>query len=98
MTIGFLVELLLPKSIINSNKSNNNNNNGKDWIKKKLRSLASLLGKLSKKALESLPAILGAIVSFLLNLAKSTVGFLANNIWLLITGFVTLLYYMITKK
>ena len=67
-------------------------------LKKTLRSLASLLGKLGKKALESLPAIIGTIVSFLLNLAKKTVGFLADNTLALIIGFVTIIFYIIKNN
>ena len=46
----------------------------KEWIRNKLKVLASLSGQLGIKAAESLPGIIGGIVSWILNRAKDVVG------------------------
>ena len=46
----------------------------KEWIKNKLKALASLLGRLGIKTAEALPGIIGAIISWILNRAKDVVG------------------------
>ena len=46
----------------------------KEWVRSKLKALASLLGKLGMKAAEALPGITGGIVSWILNRAKDEVG------------------------
>ena len=60
--------------------------------KNKLKALSRLLGKLADKALASLPGIIGAILSWLLNRAKEVIGWLSQNIWALITGVGVLIY------
>ena len=45
----------------------------KEWIRNKLKALASLLGKLGMKAAEALPGIIGGIISWILNRAKDAV-------------------------
>ena len=35
----------------------------KEWVRSKLKALASLLGKLGKKVAEALPGIIGGIIS-----------------------------------
>ena len=73
--------------------------NTKEWIRNKLKALASLLGKLGAKAAEALPGIIGAIISWILNRAKEVVGWLSQNLWALIVGIRGLLYtYMVTKR
>ena len=42
----------------------------KEWIRNKLKALASLLGRLGIKAAEALPGIIGGIISWILNRAK----------------------------
>ena len=46
----------------------------KEWVRSKLKALASLLGKLGMKAAEALPGIIGGIISWILNRAKDVVG------------------------
>ena len=46
----------------------------KEWVKKQLKHLASLLSKLAGKAGAALPGIIGSIVSWLLNLLSKTAG------------------------
>ena len=46
----------------------------KEWVRNKLKALASLLGKLGMKAAEALPGIIGGIISWILNRAKDVVG------------------------
>ena len=41
----------------------------KEWIRNKLKALASLLGRLGIKAAEALPGIIGGIISWILNRA-----------------------------
>ena len=66
--------------------------------KKQIKTLSQLLGKLADKALESLPGIIGPIISWILNRAKEVVGWLSQNSWALITGIGVLIYtYLMTK-
>ena len=45
-----------------------------EWIRNKLKALASLLGRLGIKAAEALPGIIGGIISWILNRARDVVG------------------------
>ena len=71
----------------------------KGWIRNKLKVLASLLGKLGMKAAESLPGIIGGIISWILNRAKHVVGWVSQDVWALVVGIGGLFYtYMVTRK
>ena len=71
----------------------------REWIKNKLKALSQLLGKLADKALQSLPGIIGSVLSWILNRAKEVVGWLSQNLWALIRGVGVLIYtYFMTKK
>ena len=71
----------------------------KEWIRNKLKALASLLGKLGVKAAEALPVIIGGIISWILNRAKDVVGWVSQNLWALVVGIGGLIYtYMVTRK
>ena len=104
MTLGALIEALLggpsttstptPQSTTTSDKKGG----AREWIKNKLKALSQLLGKLSDKALASLPGIIGSIISWILNRAKEVIGWLSQNLWALITGVGVLIYtYFMTK-
>ena len=103
MAIGVLIEALLggpsmstpkPQSTTTSDKKGG----AREWIKNKLKALSQLLGKLADKALASLPGIIGSILSWILNRAKEVVGWLSQNLWVLITGVGVLVYtYFMTK-
>ena len=103
MAIGVLIEALLgppsasaPKSV--GTRGGDKKGGAREWIKNKLKALSQLLGKLADKALVSLPAILGSIISWILNRAKEVVGWLSQNLWALITGVGVLIYtYFMTK-
>ena len=70
----------------------------KEWLKNKPKALASLLGRLGMKAAEALPGIIGAIISWVLNRATGVVGWVSQNLWVLVVGIRGLLYtYMVTK-
>ena len=56
----------------------------KEWIRNKLKALASLPGKLGVKAAEALPSIIGEILSWILNRAKEVVGWVSQNLWALV--------------
>ena len=58
----------------------------KEWIRNKLKALASLLGRLRIKAAAALPRIIGGIISWILNRAKDVVGWVSQNLWALIVG------------
>ena len=69
------------------------------WIRKKLKALASLLGRLGMKAAEAQPGIIGGIISWILNRAKDIVGWVSQNLWALVVGIGGLIYtYMVTRK
>ena len=71
----------------------------KEWVRSKLKALASLLGKLGMKAAEALPGITGGIISWILNRAKDVVGCSSQNLWALVVGIGGLIYtYMVTRK
>ena len=104
MTLGVLIEALLggpsttstptSQSITTSDKKGG----AREWIKNKLKALSQLLGKLADKALASLPGIIGSILSWILNRAKEVIGWLSQNLWVLITGIGVLIYtYFMTK-
>ena len=99
MAIGVLVEALLggPSVPTTTTSSSTSSGDGKGsgarvWIKNKLKALSQLLGKLADKALASLPGIIGAILSWILNRAKEVTGWLSQNLWALITGVRVLVY------
>ena len=71
----------------------------KEWIRNKLKALASLLGRLGIKAAEALPGIIGGIISWILNRAKDVVGWVSQNLWALVVGIGGLIYtYMVMRK
>ena len=105
MAIGVLVEALLPGSWGAAMASDGGEPPPKDekglkeWVRSKLKALASLLGKLGMKAAEALPGIIGGIMSWILNRAKDVVGWVSQNLWPLVVGIGGLIYtYMVTRK
>ena len=103
MAIGVLVEALLPGGGAISGGSGEpppkDEKGLKEWVRNKLKALASLVGKLGMKAAEALPGIIGGIISWILNRAKDVVGWVSQNIWALVVGIGGLIYtYMITRK
>ena len=103
MAIGVLVEALLPDSGVAAEASGGpppkDEKGLKEWIRSKLKALASLLGRLGIKAAEALPVIIGGIISWILNRAKDVVGWVSQNLWALVVGIGGLIYtYMVTKK
>ena len=86
MVTGVLIESLLGRSTVSTTTSGNTSGgDGKDsgsrgWIKKKLKALSQLLGKLADKALATLPGIIGSILSWILNRAKEVVAWLSQNL------------------
>ena len=106
MAIGVLVEALLPGSGGAAVASGGGGEPPpkdeaglKEWIRTKLKALASLLGRLGIKAAEALPGIIGDIISWVLNRAKDVVGWVSQNLWALVVGIGGLIYtYMVTRK
>ena len=71
----------------------------KEWVRNKLKALASLLGGLGIKAAEALPGIIGGIISWILNRAADIVGQVSQNLWALVVGVGGLIYtYMVNRK
>ena len=75
MAIGVLVEALLPggggAAASGGGEPPPKDEAGlKEWIRNKLKALASLLGRLGIKAAEALSGIIGGIISWILNRAK----------------------------
>ena len=102
MAIGVLVEALLPGGgggAVELPPPPKVESGLKEWIRSKLKALASLLGKLGVKAAEVLPGIIGGIISWILNRAKDVVGWVSQNLWALVVGVGGLIYtYMVTRK
>ena len=97
MAIGVLVEALLPggggaAAASGGGEPPKDKAGLKEWIRKKLKALASLLGKLRIKAAEALPGIIGGIISWILNRAKDVVGWVSQNLWALVVGIGGLIY------
>ena len=93
MAIGVLIEALLGGHKVSTTKSGNSSGGNKkdgggvrEWVKKHLKAVSLLLGKLADKALAALPGIIGSIISWVLNRATEVVGWLSQNLWALITG------------
>ena len=98
MAISVLVEALLPGGTAASLPPPKDEEGAKEWLRNKLKALASLLGRLSVKAAESLPGIIGAMISWVLNRAADVVGWVSQNLWALVVGIGGLLYmYVVTK-
>ena len=101
MAIGVLVEALLPGGGVVGGKPPppKDEKGAKEWLRNKLKALASLLGRLGIKAAEALPGIIGAIISWILNRVKEVVCWVSQNLWALVVGVGWLLYtYMVMKK
>ena len=102
MAIGVLVEALLPggAAVASGGEPPPKDEKGlKEWVRSKLKALASLLGKVGMKAAEALPGIIGGIISWILNRAKDVVGWVSQNLWALVVGIGGLIYtYMVTRK
>ena len=101
MAIGVLVEALLPGggAAASGGPPPEDEAGLKEWVRSKLKTLASLLGKLGIKATEALPGITGGIISWILNRAKDVVGWVSQNLWALVVGIGGLIcMYMVTRK
>ena len=104
MAIGVLVEVLLPggggSAASGGGEPPPKDEAGlKEWIRSKLKALASLLGQLGMKAAEALSGIIGAIISWILNRAADVVGWVSQNLWAPVVGIGGLIYaYMVTRK
>ena len=104
MAIGVLVEALLPGgggggAVASGGEPPKDEKGLKEWIRSKLKALASLLGRLGIKTAEALPGIIGGIISWILNRAKDVVGWVSQNLWALVVGIGGLIYtYMVTRK
>ena len=76
MAIGVLVEALLPGGgggTVATPPPPKDEKGVKEWLRSKLKALASLLGRLGMKSAEALPGIIGAIISWILNRAADVV-------------------------
>ena len=103
MAIGVLLEALLPGGAATAWSGGEpppkDEKGLKEWVRSKLKALASLPGKLGMKAAEALPGIMGGIISWILNRVKDVVGWVSQNIWALVVGIGGLIcMYMVTRK
>ena len=101
MVIGILVKALLPcgGGVTTKGMGDGKPENEKEWLRNKLKPLASLLEILGTKAAEALPGIIAAIISWTFNRAKEVVGWVSQNLWALVIGIGGLLYmYMVMRK
>ena len=105
MAIGVLVEALLQGASSGGGAGTSGGPPPKDekglkeWVRSKLKALASLLGRLGIKAAEALPGITGRIISWILDRAADVVGWVSQNLWALVVGIGGLIYtYMVTRK
>ena len=96
MAIGVLVEALLPGggggAATSGGEPPKDKASLKEWIRNKLKALASLLGRLGIKAAEALPGTIGGNTSWILNKLKDVVGWVSQNRWALVVGIGGLIY------
>jgi len=64
----------------------------KGWLKDQLKKIANLLLKIADKMLLTLPAVIGSVINFLLKSASAAVGFIAENLWILILAIGGIMY------
>ena len=82
MAIGVLIEVLTGGGGTAASLPPPKDEKGaKEWLRSKLKALASLLGKLGMKAAKALPGIIGAIISWVVNRAADVVGWVSQNLW-----------------
>ena len=85
MAIGALIEALMPGggggTAAGGEPPAKDEKGLKEWIRSKLKALASLLGQLNIKAAEALPGIVGVIISWVLNKATDVAGWVSQNLW-----------------
>ena len=102
MAVGVLVEAVLPGSTAASTAAHGGGGDtpgsAKEWIRNKLKALASLFGKLAEKLGSALPGIIGSVVAWLLNRAKEVVGWISKNLWSLVLLCVWMVYDYMKKK
>ena len=103
MIVSILVKVLLPDSggaaADAAAKGDGKPENMKEWLRNKLKALASPLGRLGIKVAEALPFITGVIISWILNRVKEVVSWVLQNLWPLVIGVRVLVYtYMVTRK
>ena len=102
MAISVLVEALLPDGSGGTAALGGGEplpKDVKEWVRSKLKVLASLLGRLGIKAAEALPEIIGGIISWVINRVKDVVGWVSQNLWALVVGIGGLIYtYVVTRK
>ena len=104
MAIGVLIEALLPGGAAMASGGGGepppkDEKGLKEWVRSKLKALASLLGRLGIKAAEALPGMIEGIISWILNRAKDVVGWVSQNLWALVVGIGGLIYtYMVMRK
>ena len=92
MTIGVIVEAIIPGAATPSPKPPPSQNGVKEWVKKQLHNLAKLLANLAGKAAAALPGMIGAIVSWLLSATGKVVNWFWNNLWAVVVLVAELLY------
>ena len=100
MAIGVLIEALTGRGggTVASPPPPKDEKGVKEWLRNKLKALASLLGRLGVKAAEALSGIIGVIISCVLNRAAEVVGWVSQNLWALVVGIGGLLYtYRVTR-
>ena len=74
MAISVLIEALLPGGGGTVASPPPKDENGvKEWLRNKLKALASLLGRLGIKATEVLPGIIAAIISWILTMCRNII-------------------------
>ena len=102
MAISVLGEALLPAGgggVEGGNPLPKDEKGLKEWIRNKLKALASLPERLGVKVVEALPGIIGVNLSWILNKVADVVGWVSQNLWALVVGVGGLLYmYMVTIK
>ena len=101
MAVNIFVEALLPcgRTAAGGESLPKDEKDMKEWLRNKLKTLARLPGRLSEKAAEALPGIIGVIISWILNRVKEVVGSVSQNLWPLVIGVGGLLYtYMVMRK
>ena len=72
-------------------------NKGKEWVKKKLKDFARLLGRLAEQVAKALPNAIGSLFAAILNLFQKVALAAANYAWVFLTGIGSVIGYEIYK-
>ena len=100
LTISTLVLALIPGggATGGAGGSGNNPHKVRNWVKRGLKALARVFGRIAKWALAALPGAIGSIISWIFSLLKTVVTKAGEHVYALIGFIAALTSYYLFKK